>query len=206
MVRVKKTVDYINDLCSSKKEEQQALGKVLRLKYEKWMETLELKNFLDFNNAIMGNKEEIGVAQFFGKFRAYAFEEHVYRLLKVKIRPSWPLRLFWGEKCLVWSKDGKNYAMEFDVSMGRKINAFVDPVIVFDTKVELDSARLKTAIASFAMLKLWKPKAKCVLVYITKELDETLFELAKNWLDAAFQLNLENNETEAFLGYVANCF
>lgn len=205
LARVKKAINYINDLRLSREERRRALGNLLLFKYQKWTKTLSLKDFLDFNDLIMRNKAEIGAAQFFGKFRAYAFEEYVYRLLNVKVHIKKPLDLFWGEKCPIWSKDGESYAIEFDISIGRKTEGFVEPVIVFDAKVELDSARLKTALASFTMLKHLKPKTKCVLVYVTRELEETLLELAKNWAEAMFQFSLENDETEAFIGYVAGC-
>lgn len=205
MARVKKAINYINDLRLSREETRRALGNLLLFKYEEWTTTLSLKDFLDFNDLIMKNKTEIGAAQFFGKFRAYAFEEYVYRLLKERVCINKPLELFWGEKCPIWSKDGENYAIEFDISIGRKAEGFVEPVMVFDAKVELDSARLKTALASFMMLKHWKPKIKCVLVYVARELEETLLELAKNWTEAIFQFSSENDETEAFIGYVAGC-
>lgn len=205
MTRVKKAINYINDLRLSREETRRGLGKLLLLKYEKWTKTLSLKAFLDFNDFVMKNKTEIGAAQFFGKFRAYAFEEYVYRLLKERVCINKPLGLFWGEKCPIWSNDGKSYAIEFDISIGRKAKGFVEPLMVFDAKVELDSARLKTALASFTMLKHWNPKVRCVLVYVTRELDEALLKLAKNWAEAIFQFSLENDETEAFIGYVAGC-
>lgn len=202
LTRVKKAINYINELCSSNKEPRRALGNLLRWQYEKWTKTLALEDFLDFNEIIMQNKEEIGAAQFFGKFRAYAFEEYIYRLLKEKVCIKKPLELFWGEKCLVWQKGGKDYELEFDISIGNKAEAVVNPTIVFDAKVELDSSRLKTALASFTILKNWKPKTKCVLVYVIKDVNETLLWLAKNWADGIFQFSLENNETKAFIDYV----
>ena len=95
--------------------------------------------------------------------------------------------------------------MEFDVSIGTRKDAFVDPVVVLDAKVELDSSRLKTAVASFAMLKRWKPQAKCGLVYVKRELESSLLKIAGNWADGIFQLSLQNNETAAFLDFVAKC-
>ncbi|MBS7620947.1 hypothetical protein KEJ32_02365 [Candidatus Bathyarchaeota archaeon] len=203
MARAKKPVDYINELCSSGREEQRKLGETLKAQYERWTKTLALKDFLEFNETIRMNKFEIGVAQFFGKFRAYAFEEYIYRLLKEKVAIKKPFEVFWGEKCLVWQDSMRSYAIEFDLSIGQKLGKFIDPIVVFDAKVELDSARLKTAIASFAMLKLWKPAARCALAYITRELDNHLLELAKNWIDGFFQFSLENDETEAFLNHLA---
>jgi basic membrane lipoprotein Med (substrate-binding protein (PBP1-ABC) superfamily) len=96
--------------------------------------------------------------------------------------------------------------MEFDIAIGIKTNCFVEPSIVFDAKVELDSARLKTALASFAILKKWNPKAKCFLIYIVKEVDTAFLELAKHWIDGIFQLNPKNDEMQAFLSCVANYF
>jgi len=205
MARLKKAADYINELCTSKSKKGRALGEKLKAQYERWTETLAIEDFLKFNEAIMANKKEIGAAQFFGKFRAYAFEEYVYRLLKAKIRLIKPLEVFWAEKCLVWCEDGVEYAMEFDISIGSRKDAFVDPVVVLDAKVELDSSRLKTAVASFVMLKRWKPQAKCGLVYVRRELENSLLKIAGNWADGIFQLSLQNNETAAFLDFVAKC-
>ncbi|MEM2249287.1 MAG: hypothetical protein QXQ50_02855 [Candidatus Bathyarchaeia archaeon] len=205
MARAKKPIDYINELCYSKSEGQRTLGKTLDAQYERWIKTLALKDFLEFNETIMANKAEIGVAQFFGKFRAYAFEEYIFRLIKEKIIIKKPFEAFWGEKCLVWQSGEKSYAIEFDISIGQKICEFIDPLVVFDAKVELDSARLKTALASFAILKRWKPAARCVLVYVTRELDDCLLELAKNWIDGVFQFSRENDETAIFLSYVTRC-
>ncbi|MEM3617959.1 MAG: hypothetical protein QXK47_02660 [Candidatus Bathyarchaeia archaeon] len=205
MARAKKPIDYINELCSSRKAKQRRLGKALQTQYEKWTKTIALKDFLKFNETIRVNKSKIGVAQFFGKFRAYAFEEYVCRLLKERVAVKKPFEVFWGEKCLVWQDGEKSYAMEFDISIGRRADGFIDPLVVFDAKVELDSARLKTAVASFAILKRWKPETRCVLVYITRELDDCLLELARDWVDRLFQFSWENDETEAFLSYVSGC-
>ncbi len=205
MTKVKKAIDYINELCLSKVKEKRALGDKLKAQYVKWTETLNLRDFLTFNETIQKNKAEIGAAQFFGKFRAYAFEEYIYRLLHTKVQILKPLQLFWGERCLVWRKGDKKYVMEFDVSIGKKTNRFIEPVIVSDAKVEIDSARLKTALASFAILKNWNRKVKCLLVYVNKEVEVTLLELAEPWVDGIFQFSLENNETAAFLDYVVKC-
>lgn len=200
---MKKTIDYINELCLSKVAEKRALGDKLKAQYAKWTKTLNLRDFLSFNEIIQKNKAGIGVAQFFGRFRAYAFEEYIYRLLQTKIHFPKPLQLFWGEKCLVWRKYEKEYAMEFDVSIGNKTNHFVKPVMIFDAKVELDSARLKTALASFTILKNRNREAKCILMYVAKEIDSTLLELARHWMDGIFQISLKNDETASFLNYVA---
>lgn len=205
MARVKKAVDYIRELCLSEVAEKHALGKKLKAQYAKWINTLNLRDFLTFNETIQKNKAEIGAAQFFGKFRAYAFEEYVYRLLQARIQIPEPLQLFWGEKCLVWKNADKEYAMEFDVSIGKKINRFVKPVIIFDAKIELDSARLKTALASFTILKRWNSEAKCLLVYVNPEIDSALLELSKHWVDRIFRFSLEKDETAIFLDYVERC-
>ncbi|MGC8895876.1 MAG: hypothetical protein ACP5LB_03775 [Candidatus Bathyarchaeia archaeon] len=205
-MRVKKTVDYINELRLSDNEEKRLLGNKLAVQYAKWTKTLNLQDFLDFTKFIQENKAEIGVAQFFGKFRAYAFEEYIYHLLQAKIRLPKRLKIFWGEKCLVWRKEDESYAMEFDVSIGKKMNGLVEPTIVFDAKVELDSARLKTALASFVILKRWNSDVKCLLVYVVKNVDSALLELANHWIDGVFRLSLEKDETRALLDYVAKCF
>lgn len=205
MSRAKKAIDYIGELCSSAITNKRSLGNKLKAQYDKWARTLNLQDFLFFNETVQENKAEIGAAQFFGKFRGYAFEEYVHSLLQAKIRIPEPLQLFWGEKCLVWRKGGKEYLMEFDISIGRKRDYFVEPAVVFDTKVELDSARLKTALASFAILKKWNPEAKCLLVYVLKEIDSAFLELANYWVEGIFQFSLKNDETRAFFNCVAKC-
>jgi len=203
--RIKQTIDYINELCISINEEKKTLGKNLKTQYNKWIKTLAIEDFLTFIKTIKNNKAKIGVAQFFGKFRAYAFEEYIYRLLNAKISIPNYLQLFWGEKCLVWSKGGEEYVMEFDISIGRKMEHYVEPVVVFDSKVELDSSRLKTALASFIILKNSNLTTRCFLVYVEKMVDETLLRIASNWVDGIFQFNLENDERESFLVNVAKC-
>ncbi len=205
MTRVKRALKYIEDLRLSSDEAKREIGELLENLYYRWIKTLSLKDFLEFNETIKLNKDLIGAAQFFGKFRAYAFEEYIYRLIKRRVDVPFSLKIFWGEKCVVWRKSEKFYAVEFDVSIGLKEEDYVDPKIVFDAKVELDSSRLKTALASFILLKDWKPEAKCILVYVDRELDEALLTLAKNRVDGVFQLNLRNNETEAFLNFVGAC-
>ncbi|MEM2420055.1 MAG: hypothetical protein QXL38_03605 [Candidatus Bathyarchaeia archaeon] len=203
MARKKKAIDYINELLASKNEKRRTLGETLKALYERWTETLALEDLLKFNETIMANKAEIGVAQFFGKFRAYAFEEYVYRLLKAKIRLKKPLEVFWAEKCLIWHEEDMEYAMEFDVSVGTRKGKLVDPMVVLDAKVELDSSRLKTALASFAMLKLLKPEVKCAVIYVERELNVNLLKVARKWADGIFQFNLQNDETGLFLDSVA---
>ncbi|MGB9777828.1 MAG: hypothetical protein ACPLW8_00330 [Candidatus Bathyarchaeales archaeon] len=205
MSRIKKAIDYINELRSNDNPKKQMLGKELAVQYAKWTKTLNLKDFLAFAKIIQENKTEIGAAQFFGKFRAYALEEYIYRLLQTKVRFPEPLQVFWGEKCLVWQKGREKYSMEFDVAIGKKAKGIVEPKIVFDAKVELDSARLKTALASFAILKRWNAEVKCLLVYVVKDVDSVLLKLANYWVDGLFRLNLQKDETRTLLDYVSKC-
>jgi hypothetical protein len=200
--RIKRAVDYIDSLCSSEDEAKSMLGKKLRQRYNNWSKTLNLQDFLQFLETIKENKDKIGVPQFFGKFRAYAFEEYVYRVITAKACIPKFLQTFWGEKCIVWRECGNEYAMEFDVSIGKKISGFVDPIMVFEAKVELDSARLKTALASFAILKQWNPKAKCVLVYLVRDFDTVFLRLVEHWADNVFQFSPKNGELNNFVDFV----
>lgn len=162
MTRVKETSDYIKELCLSNTVEKQTLGDLLKAQYAEWTGTLDLRHFLAFTETIQKNKTQIGVAQYFGKFRAYAFEEYLHRLLQTKVQIPQPFQLFWGQKCLVWKKGGKEYAMEFDVSIGKRTDQFIEPAMVFETKVELESARLKAALASFIIQKKKNQTVKCL--------------------------------------------
>jgi hypothetical protein len=199
MPRLKTAIAYINQLCSNPNTRKHQLGLKLKAQYATWVRTLSLQDFLEFNKTIEENKTQIGAAQFFGKFRAYSFEEYVYRLLQSKVHISKTLQLFWGEKCLVWQKDEKEYGMEFDISIGKRKGLFVEPKVVFDAKIELDSARLKTALASFAILKEWNKRAKGIIVYAFRELDPTFLVLAMRWAEGIFQFSLKNDERVLFL-------
>ncbi|MGB9675725.1 MAG: hypothetical protein ACPL0C_00875 [Candidatus Bathyarchaeales archaeon] len=204
MPRIKRAINYINALCTSEDKEKSALGEKLKRLYDKWLKTLNLQDFLEFLEAIKVNKGKIGVPQFFGKFRAYAFEEYVYKLIKAKCRVPKDLQTFWGEKCIVWLEgEGEYaYAMEFDVSIGKMVNNFVEPKVVFEAKVELDSARLKTALASFAILKQSNPEAKCILIYLIKDFDSVLLKIAEHWADGAFQLDTKTKALDNFVSFV----
>jgi len=104
-----------------------------------------------------------------------------------------------GERCLVWKTADKEYLMEFDVSIGKKTEQLVKPVIVFDAKIELDSSRLKTALASFVILKRWNREARCFLVYVNREVDSALIGLAKRWIDRIFNSTLKKTKQQFFL-------
>jgi hypothetical protein len=200
--RIKRAVDYIEALCTSKKEAKKLLGEELKQHYDKWSKTLNLCDFLKFLKTIKENKDKIGVPQFFGKFRAYAFEEYVYRLITAKVCVPNPLQTFWGEKCVVWREGKSQYAMEFDVSIGKKTENFIEPKMVFEAKVELDAARLKTALASFAILKQWNPQVKCVLAYLIRDFDTVLVRLAERWTDGIFHFSPKNAALNDFVKFV----
>jgi hypothetical protein len=200
--RVKRAIDYIEALCASGDKEKSALGEELKQLYDKWLKTLNLQDFLRFIETIRENRDKIGVPQFFGKFRAYAFEEYVYKLVKVKCCVPKSLQTFWGEKCIVWRECESEYAMEFDVSIGKRINNFVEPTVVFEAKIELDSARLKTALASFAILKQSNPEAKCIIISLIEDFDPLLLKLAEHWADGTFQLNTKTSTPDNFVNFV----
>ena len=154
---------------------------------------------LEFVRKIQDNRDKIGIAQLFGKFRAYSFEEFVYRLIQSEVEVPRTLGLYWGEKCLVWKDSDKEYGMEIDILIGKKLNRFIKPVVVVDAKVELDASRLKTALASFLILKRHNPKVKCFLVYMIGEVHPLLVELTEPWIDGIYQFNEEKDETVVFV-------
>ncbi|MEM3596645.1 MAG: hypothetical protein QXJ53_00720 [Candidatus Bathyarchaeia archaeon] len=202
MPRIKRAIDYIEALCSSKEKAKSILGEELKQHYDKWSKSLNLQDFLLFLEIIKENKGKIGVPQFFGKFRAYAFEEYIYRLISARANMPKNLQTFWGEKCIVWREGKSEYAMEFDVSIGEKLNDFVEPKMVFEAKVELDAARLKTALASFAILKRYNPKAMCILLYLIRDFDTTLLRLAEQWTDGIFQFKTDNKALNNIINFV----
>lgn len=199
MTKMKKPVDYINTLRFSSDPETRKLGESLHKKYLEWTQSLYLNSLIEFLKDIQENRERIGVAQLFGKFRACSFEEFVYRLIQTKVSLPEELSLYWGEKCLIWKESGQKYGMELDILIGRKIDDLVDAAVAIDAKVELDASRLKTTLASFLLLKRLNPSVKCFLVYMLGEINPLLLKLSKPWIDGVYQIGPEKDETLAFL-------
>lgn len=204
MTRIKKPIDYINELRLSHNPETQNLEKTLHKQYNQWTHSLSLKDFINFLQTIQNNKNQIGLAQFFGKFRAYSLEEFLYRLIQTKVSIPKPLDVYWGEKCLVWRENGQEYGIEQDILIGKKINEFIEPVVAIDAKIELDSSRLKTTLASFLLLKHQHPKAKCYLAYIFTQINSTILKLTKPWINETYQLSKEKDETTEIIKSIRN--
>jgi len=199
MARLKKPTEYINKLRLNPDLKAREIGENLRDKYQQWTRSLHLRDLLSFMQSIQDNKNQIGAAQLFGKFRAYSLEEFVYRLIRAKLSIPRSLEVYWGEKCLVWRGNGREYGMELDILVGRKLNQLVEPVVAIDTKVELDASRLKTTLASFVLVKRWNLGVKCFLVYIIGEIDPILLKLTEPWIDGIYKFGLERDETEKLI-------
>lgn len=199
MSRLKKPIDYVNVLRLNPKREKHELGEILHRQYQQWTRSLLLRDLLGFIQTIQEGQDHIGAAQLFGKFRAYSLEEFVYRLIRAKVSMHEPLGVYWGEKCMIWRGGGREYGMEIDVLIGKKLDGFVQPMVAVDAKVELDASRLKTSLASFLLLKRFHPHAKCFLVYIIEEVDPPLLRLTKPWIDRVYEFSAERDETAAFV-------
>lgn len=197
-------MDYINALRFSSNPKTRELGESLNKQYCSWTQSLQLKSLLNFLKTIEQNKGKIGVAQLFGKFRAYSFEEFVYRLIQAEVSFPKPLGVYWGEKCLIWEGAGQKYGMEFDVTVGKKLDDFVEPTVAIDAKVELDSSRLKTSLASFFLLKQRSLNVKCFLVYMLAEIEPLLLRLTKPWINGIFHSGSGRDETRVFIKSVQN--
>jgi len=199
MARRKKPVDYVNELRLSSNVETSTLGGNLLEQYRRWTQTLRLEDLLVFLQTIQNNKNKIGAAQFFGKFRAYSLEEFVYRLIQAKVDAPKPLNVYWSERCVVWKDNSQEYGMELDVLVGKKLDEFVQPVVAVDTKVELDASRLKTMLAHFLLIKRCNPNVRCFLVYMLGEVDPLLLRLTEPWIDGIYQFSVGKDETAAFV-------
>jgi hypothetical protein len=200
LARLKKPIDYVEDLCASRDIQTRRIGLLLKRDYRTWTTSLKPHDFEAFLNIIQRHKEKIGLAQFFGKFRAYAFEEYVYRLIKSKILLPRGFDVFWGEEVQVWLEKGQAYNMEVDISIGRPgKHDSISPIIIVDCKVEIDASRLKTAMAAFALLKQFIPAVSCFLVYIKKNVSDIFFQLVRNWIDGAYEISTIKDESERFI-------
>ena len=197
MVRVKKPINYIEELL--RRSETKFLGEKLKKQYYKWIKSLKIEDFYSFIDLIEENKQVIGIAQFFGKFRAYSLEEYVYQLLREKCRIPEKLEVYWGEKCLILKSDNAEYCMEADIIIGKKLDNCIKPKIVVDAKVELDASRFKTAIGTFTLIKQAHPNVKCFLVYLKRELHDILLRLASLWINGIYSFNPRLDETRLFI-------
>ena len=186
MARLKKPIDYVKALRLSSDPETRRLGETLHKQYLKWTKGLHLKDLLEFMQNIQDNKERVGVAQLFGKFRAYSLEEFVCRLIQAKVSIPKSLDVHWGEKCLILKRNGQQHGMEMDILVGKKIGGFIEPTVAVETKVELDASRLKTALASFVLLKKRHSHMKCFLVYMIGEVRPLLLKLTEPWIDGIY--------------------
>ena len=200
MARSKKPIDYIRELRSSPNTRR--LGESLYRQYVRWTRSLRLEDFLSFLQTIQDNKERIGAPQLFGKFRAYSFEEFVYRLLLNKVSIPKALDVYWGERCYVWREDSREYGMELDIVVARRFNKLVKPMVAVDAKVELDASRLKTSLASFLFLKRGNPEVKCFLVYLLRDIDALLLRLAEPWINGIYRLSVGGDETAVFIASI----
>lgn len=199
MARLKKPMDYVNQLLLNPDIDIRRLGENLQKQYEQWKRSLDLKHLLDFMKTIQENRDKIGVAQLFGKFRAYSFEEFAYRLVQAKVSIPKLFNVYWGEKWLVWKDGDLEYGMELDVVVGKKLDQFIEPLVAVEAKVELDASRLKTALASFLLLKQRYPNVECFLVYIFGEIDSLLLELTAPWIEGIYQFGPRRDEITAFV-------
>jgi hypothetical protein len=199
MSRLKRPIDYVNTLRLNPNREKRELGETLHGQYQRWTRSLRLGDFLGFMQTIQEGRDRIGAAQLFGKFRAYSLEEFVYRLIRARVSTPEPLGVYWGERCLIWRGSGREYGMEVDVLVGEKLDGFVQPVVAVDAKVELDASRLKTALASFLLLKRCHPHARCLLVYVIEEVDPPLLRLTEPWIDRVYRFSAERDETGVFV-------
>jgi len=204
MARLKKPINYIEELL--RRPETKILGEKLQKQYYTWIKNLKIEDFYSFIDLIEENKQVIGAAQFFGKFRAYSLEEYVYRLLRERCCMPESLEIYWGEKCLISKSDNAEYCMESDIIVGEKLDCCIKPKIVVDAKVELDASRFKTAIGTFMLIKQAHPNVKCFLVYLKRELNNILLRLANPWIDGIHCFHPKLDETELFIESVQDCF
>lgn len=199
MVRLKKPIDYVNWLILNPNTDLRKLGENLQKQYRQWTKSLSLEHLFSFLKTIQENKNKIGAPQLFGKFRAYSFEEYIYRLIQAKVFLPESLNVYWGEKALTWKKDAEEYGMELDVLIGKRLNQSIEPAAAVEAKVELDASRLKTALATFLLLRRCYPEAKCFLVYVFGEIDPLLLKLTRPWIKGIHQFSLEKDEGDIFI-------
>ncbi|MHA1722986.1 MAG: hypothetical protein ACTSXW_07915 [Candidatus Baldrarchaeia archaeon] len=211
----KATVEtYIKKLLKS--EIGKKIGEILQEQYKKWKQNLELKDFYHFIQLIWKKYErEImkalkGEIQLIGQFRAFAFEEYVHDLILRKTNlKNLGLDIYWNEPVEVWRgiiiDQGKlveeTYTTQFDLTIGKQQeNKTIIPLIVIETKVDVDAPRLKAVMANFSLLKALNPSVSCMLIYINWNAKKTLKYIAKAVINHIYQFNPEErDETQKFI-------
>lgn len=210
---------YIKKLLKTKNGKK--IGEILREQYEKWKQNLELKDFHCFIQLIWKKYEKKimetlkGEIQLIGQFRAFAFEEYVHDLILRKTNlKKLGLDVFWNEPVEVWRgiiiDRGKiieeTYTTQFDLTIGkRQENKTIIPLIVIETKVDVDAPRLKTVMANFSLLKTLNPSVSCMLIYVNWNAKKTLKYIAKAVINNIYQFNPEEkDETQKFVQDISN--
>lgn len=184
-MRRKRPKDYISQLMSQGGEREK-LGRILLKSHRKAIDDLAVEDLLAFLDIVQTNRRLLGFPQSFGKFRAYSLEEFVHELIRRKARIPKSLGIFWAEK----AKITDTYGTEIDLMIGERDKGhFIVPIVAIDCKVELDASRLKTSLASFSLVKQSAMGARCLLVYVRKEIDDELLDIARRQIDGLFCLS-----------------
>lgn len=212
------TETYIKKLLKS--EVGKKIGEILQEQYKKWKQNLELKDFYHFIQLIWRKYEKDimkalkGEIQLIGQFRAFAFEEYVHDLILRKTNlKKLGLDVYWNEPIEIWRgiiiDQGKlieeTYTTQFDLTIGKQQNKTIIPLIVIETKVDVDAPRLKAVMANFSLLKTLNPSVFCMLVYINWNAKKTLKHIAKAVINNIYQFNPEEkDETQKFIQDIIN--
>jgi len=190
-LRKTRAIDYINILLNADDEDIRKRGRTLYKLYLNLKESLSLNDLVIFiknienlfNSNVLKNFGRF--PQSMGQFRAYAFEEYVYDLIKTFLPPKY--NIYWNDKIRVRIDDAIYEAAQDIIIRNDK------PIIVIEVKVDVDAQRLKACLMNFMFLKKGYRRLKTILIYMNWNASENWKKLAlKTSIDRIFWFNSKN--------------
>lgn len=192
-LRKTKAIDYINILLKADDEDIRNRGRILHKLYLNLKSSLSLndleifiKSIEDlFNSNILRSFGRF--SQSMGQFRAYAFEEYVYDLIKTFLPSGY--NVYWNDRIRVKINNAVYEAAQ-DIIIGND-----EPIIVIEVKVDVDAQRLKACLMNFMFLKRGYRRLKTVLIYMNWNASKNWKKLAlKTSIDKIFWFNSRNTD------------
>jgi len=192
-------MDYISALLS--KPSTKDLGLLLLDYYNSLMKTLTTEQLALLLSTIERNHEKIGRPQYFGKFRAFLFEEYIMKRIINHLNTQKNIVFEW-EPCIEISKD---YCIEVDILASQILpDNSTKYLLGIECKVELDASRLKEALANLILIKAKYPHILAFIVFFKKDVSERLIDIALKYIDGIVEVSHKNDELDLIIKRLHN--
>lgn len=203
-MRVKTTGDYIEELITSLDDDSVELGERLEELYQAWSRRSSLNAFLTFLREAHSGRHLLGSPQFYGRFRNNALEEYVHRLIKKQLHHIIGDRIHWGRHVQLHRGSQYTHSVEVDVCIGKEISrSGVEPELIADCRVELDSAQLLNSVGLASLVKQSHPECVYFLVCVLKNVEDGFLGITAGAVDGVYQLSNGPAEVKRLLNGIS---